>query len=83
MRLRYFAWVRVQVGIAEEIVELPAAARTVADLLAWLAARGPNFAAALARPDAIRVAVNHDMVDRDHVLAGDDEVALFPPMTGG
>lgn len=83
MRLRYFAWVRTQVGFAEETVALPPAIRTVADLLAWLTTRGSNYAAALVRPEAIRVAVNQEVVSPDHELGAADEVALFPPMTGG
>ncbi len=83
MKLRYFAWVRVQVGYAEEDIELPPHIATVGDLLGWLATRGANFATALARPEAIRVAVDQASVDRDHPLAAAREIALFPPMTGG
>jgi molybdopterin synthase sulfur carrier subunit len=83
MKLRYFAWVRVQVGYAEENIALPPQLATVGDLLAWMATRGPNFAAALARPEAIRVAVDQTSVDRDYPLAAAREIALFPPMTGG
>ncbi|MGN5503940.1 MoaD/ThiS family protein, partial [Campylobacter coli] len=48
-----------------------------------LATRGPNFAAALVRPEAIRVAVDQTSVERDHRLGAAREIALFPPMTGG
>ena len=52
-------------------------------MLDWLATRGPGYAAALENRRAIRVAVNQDYADNDHPLAPQDEVALFPPVTGG
>ncbi len=83
MKLRYFAWIRVQIGYAEEDVDLPPQIGSVRELLSWLATRGPNFATALARPEAIRVAVDQTSVERDHLLGSAREIALFPPMTGG
>ena len=43
MKLIYFAWVRERIGKAEEIVEPPAAVRTVGDLIGWLAAAATNM----------------------------------------
>ena len=83
MKLLYFAWLRTKIGVAEEEVSLPAEVRDVAGLLDWLAARGPGYREALAKPAAIRVAVNYDYVGRGHPLKDADEVALFPPVTGG
>ena len=56
---------------------------TVAALLAWLAARGGAWAAELAPGRAVRVAVNHDVAQPDTPVRAGDEVALFPPVTGG
>jgi len=83
MRLLYFAWLRTRIGTAEETVEPPASVETVAALVDWLKGRGPNFAAALKNDKLVRVAVNKEYVGWDHKLAASDEVALFPPMTGG
>ena len=83
MKLRYFAWVRAQVGYAEEDVELPPQVVTVRDLLAWLATRGAHFDALVARSETIRVAVDQAIVERDHPVRDAREIALFPPMTGG
>ena len=83
MKLVYFAWLRTRIGLAEEQVEPPPAVRNVGDLLAWLETRGPGYARALADRKLIRVAVNQDYVGLDRVLAPGDEVALFPPVTGG
>jgi molybdopterin converting factor subunit 1 len=83
MKLRYFAWLRQRIGRAEEEFPLPDSVGTVGALLAFLAARGGGYAAALARPDLVRVAVNHDYAGADRPIADQDEVALFPPVTGG
>lgn len=83
MKLLYFAWLRAKIGIAEERVELPAGVDTVAALLDWLRRRGPGFAEALKDTKIVRVAVNQEYVGWDHPVKPGDEVALFPPVTGG
>jgi molybdopterin synthase sulfur carrier subunit len=83
MKLIYFAWLRHRIGLAEEQLDLPAEVRTVGDLLAWLKTRGPGHAAALADLALVKVAVNQEYAAADHILAPNDEVALFPPVTGG
>lgn len=83
MKLIYFAWVRERIGKPEEDVELPDGIRTVADLLAWLRARGEGYEEALQHPEVIRVAIDQEHVGHRESLAGAREVALFPPMTGG
>ena len=83
MKLLYFAWLRTKIGTASEDVTPPAEVADVAGLVAWLATRGPGYAEALANPAVVRVAVNQEYVGNDHPLAPTDEVALFPPVTGG
>jgi molybdopterin synthase sulfur carrier subunit len=83
MRLLYFAWVKEKTGVAAEDVELPAGVATVQDLMAWLKTRGPEFAAAFARTDVVRAAIDQTHVRHDASLAGAREIAFFPPVTGG
>jgi molybdopterin synthase sulfur carrier subunit len=83
VRILYFAWVRERIGKAEERVELPASARTVADLIAWLSSRGEEYAYAFERPTVIRTAIDKVHVKPDTAIAGAREIAFFPPMTGG
>jgi molybdopterin converting factor subunit 1 len=83
VKILYFAWVRQKVGVAEEILAPPAEVRDVAGLVAWLAQRGPGHAAAFADPKQIRAAVNQDFATPDQAVAAGDEVAFFPPVTGG
>ena len=83
MKILYFAWLRQKTGIDAEDVEMPPEISDVAGLLDWLKERNSNFADALADFDSIRVAVNQEFAALDAPVAQGDEVAIFPPMTGG
>lgn len=83
MKILYFAWLRARIGVAEEQIDLPDGVETVGALLDWLKGRGPNFAEALKDLSVVRVAVNQDYVANTHPVRPGDEVALFPPVTGG
>ena len=83
MRLLYFAWVRERIGKAEERIEPPAGVATVSELMAWLARRGEEYAHAFENPKVIRAAIDRSHVRSDAAIAGADEIAFFPPMTGG
>jgi molybdopterin synthase sulfur carrier subunit len=83
LTILYFAWLRERAGLAEEVVTPPASVATVADLIAWLRARSPRHAAAFADAQVIRCAVNQDFAAPATALHQGDEVAFFPPVTGG
>ena len=83
MKLIYFAWLRARIGCAEEEIDLPPGVKDVAGLLDWLRSRGSGYAEALRDLRIVRVAVNQDYVGPEHPLREGDEVALFPPVTGG
>ena len=78
----YLARLREALGRNSEQVDLPEAS-TVAALLGALRDRGGPWAAELATGRAVRVAVNQEMAAADALLRDGDEVALFPPVTGG
>jgi molybdopterin synthase sulfur carrier subunit len=83
MKILYFAWLRERLNKGEEEVSPPPSVRTVADLIAWLAANDEAAALAFANPKIIRAAIDARIVAADAPLAGAKTVALFPPMTGG
>ncbi len=83
MKILYFAWLRAKAGVGEEEVSPPAEVGTVAALVDWLAERSPRHADALSDRKIVRVAVNQEYVGLDHPVRAGDEVALFPPVTGG
>ena len=83
VKLLYFAALREQLGIAHEALALPPDIDTVAGLRAHLIERGGAWQSALAGTRALRVAVNQDMAQPTTPVKAGDEVAFFPPVTGG
>jgi molybdopterin synthase sulfur carrier subunit len=78
----YFASIKEKLGRARETVALPAEVTTVAALATWLGTRGTAWREALASP-SLKVAVNQNMSALNAPLRDGDEVAFFPPVTGG
>jgi sulfur-carrier protein len=83
MNILYFASIREKIGRGEEFLSPPADVSDVARLIDWLKRRGPDYDRAFGDMRAVRVAVNQEHVKLDHPVAADDEVAFFPPVTGG
>jgi molybdopterin synthase sulfur carrier subunit len=83
IRILYFAWLRERVGTAEEELVLPEGVASVGDLLALLRRRGSGHEAAFASTKLVRCAVNQEFAGPDAPLRPGDEVAFFPPVTGG
>ena len=83
MELLYFARIREDIGQSSETISLPDTISDVRDLIDHLRERGENYQAAFKNEAIIRVAVNQTYVDFDHPLQDNDEIAFFPPMTGG
>lgn len=83
MQLLYFAWIREKAGVPGEQVSPPASVADVSELVGWLRERGGGPANALADLRMVRVAVNQEHVGLDHPVHPGDEVAFFPPVTGG
>jgi sulfur-carrier protein len=83
VELVYLARLRDRLGMAGERVALPGDVADVGALLAWLRCRGGAWSSELAPGRAVRVAVNHDVAQADTPVRTGDEVALFPPVTGG
>ena len=83
LRLLYFAWLRERLGVAAEEVAPPEGVATVGALLAWQRGRGQAHAAAFAPEARVRCAVNQEFAVPDSAVTAGDEVAFFPPVTGG
>jgi sulfur-carrier protein len=83
LKILYFASIREKVGRDSEEIELPAGVSTVAGLRGHLQARGGAWADALAEGRLLRMAVNQDMAQAGAPIKAGDEVAFFPPVTGG
>jgi sulfur-carrier protein len=83
VKLIYFAWLRARIGCAEEEIDLPPGVKDVAGLLDWLRSRGNGYAEAVRDLSVVRVAVNQNYVGLEHPVREGDEIAVFPPVTGG
>ena len=83
MKVLYFAWLKAKTGVSEQEVSPPPEVTTVAALLDWLKAQGPGHAEALADLSVVKVAVNQEYARPGDPVRPGDEVALFPPVTGG
>ena len=83
VKVLYFASVRERLGRQAEEIDLPAGVATVAGLRAHLRTRGGAWAEALAEKKLLRMAVNQDMAEPAASIKAGDEVAFFPPVTGG
>lgn len=83
IELLYFAWVRERIGKDGERLALPADVATVDQLLGWLERRGDGYRAALGDRGRLRVATNQSFAPLDAAVKAGDEIAIFPPVTGG
>jgi len=83
VKLLYFAWVRQKIGRSEEQLAVPPDVTTVASLMDFLRRRGAGYEAAFQNPALLRCAVNQEHARFDARVGPDDEVAFFPPVTGG
>jgi molybdopterin synthase sulfur carrier subunit len=83
VHLLYFARLRESLGTDSERLELPAGVANVDTLLQWLRARGGAWERELAAGRPVRAAVNQDMATPATPVRDGDEVAFFPPVTGG
>lgn len=76
----YFAWLRERTGLSEESLSIPADGIAIADLVEILAERHPT---AFQNRRTIRCAINQEFADPTAIVRSGDEVAFFPPVTGG
>lgn len=83
VKLQYFASLRETLGAQNEELALPAEVENVEQLARHLSQSRAGEWAVLEDPSRVLIAVNQTIVERSHPLQGSEEVAFFPPMTGG
>ncbi len=83
IKVLYFARLKESLNYSTEEMDLPADVLTIAQLKQYLALRGEAWANLFNGKQSIRAAINHALVENDAVIKNGDEVAFFPPVTGG
>ena len=83
MKILYFAWVRDKIGLDSEEVDLPAEIVTAGEFTEWFKTRGDTYAEVIGASDTVKMAINQEYAGPENAISNEDEVALFPPVTGG
>ena len=83
MVIRYFAWLRDYTGCSSEQLDCPTDVKTITDLIEYLCSRSHGHRSAFENGGVIRAAINQEFASSDDAISPTDEVAFFPPVTGG
>jgi len=83
IKILYFARIKEAVNYSTEEIDLPINVTSVTALKNYLALRGDTWADLFNGKQTIRAAINHELVDNLAPIKAGDEVAFFPPVTGG
>lgn len=83
MQIHYFASIREQMDREQDQIALPSEVKNVAELIQYLRDQNSRFDALFSSNRKLLVAVNQTVVNQNYQLSESDEVAFFPPMTGG
>ena len=83
MKVLYFSWIKDNIGKNEEDFSLNENIKTISDLINYLITINENYKKAFSDISIIRFSKNMNLVNIDEKIDNDDEIAFFPPMTGG
>ena len=83
MIIKYFSWIKEHVGKSEEQIELPDHINNVNELINYLNELDKKYSLILEKKKLIKIAVNKTYSSFDTKISDSDEIAFFPPVTGG
>ena len=83
MQIKYFSWVKDQIGIESENITITEKIDSVIDLITFLKNKDVKYCKAFEDLSVIRCAVNMEVTNLEKKISDNDEIAFFPPMTGG
>ena len=83
MIIKYFSWIKEHVGISEEQIELPDHINNVNELINYLNELDKKYSLILEKKKLIKIAINKTYSSFDTNISNNDEIAFFPPVTGG
>ena len=83
MKILYFSWIKDKVGTNFEEIEITSEVNTISQLIIFLTKKSDNYKEAFSDLESIKYSINMQTADIHAKVKNDDEIAFFPPMTGG
>lgn len=83
MVVKYFSWIKEHIGKSEEVIDLPIDITTIKELIIYLEDLNENYRLAFEKKNLIKIAINKSYSSLDDKIDNNDEIAFFPPVTGG
>ena len=83
MIIKYFSWIKEHIGKSEEQIELPGHINNVNELINYLNEIDKKYSLIFEKKEIIKIAVNKTYSSFDTNISNNDEIAFFPPVTGG
>ena len=83
MVVKYFSWIKEHIGKSEEVIDLPIDITTIKELIIYLENSNENYRLAFEKKNLIKIAINKSYSSLDDKIDNNDEIAFFPPVTGG
>ena len=83
MIIKYLSWIKDHIGKSEERIELPVNVSTIEELMLYLENLNDKYKLAFKKKDLIKIAINKSYSSIDDKINNNDEIAFFPPVTGG
>ena len=83
MVIKYFSWIREHIGKSEEIIDLPDNVKNISGLINYLNDLNDDYKKVFVKKDLIKIAVNKTYCSVETKISNNDEIAFFPPVTGG
>lgn len=83
MKVLYFAWLKDHIGTDAEEIAIPQGVKTLREMTVWLSGRGEGYAIAFENLDIVRAAIDQEFAELDSPIGNANEIAFFPPVTGG
>ena len=83
MVIKYFSWIKEHIGQSEERIEIPVNVSTIEELMLYLENLNDKYKLAFKKKDLIKIAINKSYSSIDDKINNNDEIAFFPPVTGG
>ena len=83
MVVKYFSWIKEHIGKSEEVIDLPIDITTINELIIYLENLNENYRLAFEKKNLIKIAINKSYSSLNDKIDNNDEIAFFPPVTGG